>query len=100
MDSHRRRTREAGAATAEYDCSWSSYGVIGTRICSFGNAIRGNKEYHKLRCQSHSVLGRIFIKAADDAPANGLRVTYDVAIEIEGGKRPACVAEMIAVHYR
>ena len=44
--------------------------------------------------------GRIFIKAADDAPANGLRVTYDVAIEIEGGKRPACVAEMIAVHYR
>jgi acyl dehydratase len=44
--------------------------------------------------------GRIFIKAADDAPPNGLRVTYDITIEIEGGERPACVAEMIAVHYQ
>jgi acyl dehydratase len=44
--------------------------------------------------------GRIFIKAADDAPANGLRVTYGITIEIEGGERPACVAEMIAVHYQ
>jgi acyl dehydratase len=44
--------------------------------------------------------GRISIKAADDDPPNGLRVTYDITIEIEGGTRPACVAEMIAVHYR
>jgi acyl dehydratase len=44
--------------------------------------------------------GRISIKAADNAPPNGLRVTYDITIEIEGGERPACVAEMIAVHYR
>src|SRR6516162_4007007 len=44
--------------------------------------------------------GRISIKAADDAPPNGLRVTYDITIEIEGGERPACVAEMIAVHYQ
>ena len=44
--------------------------------------------------------GRISIKAADDALANGLRVTYGVTIEIEGGERPACIAEMIAVHYR
>jgi acyl dehydratase len=44
--------------------------------------------------------GRISIKAADDAPPNGLRVTYDITIEIEGGARPACVAEMIAVHYQ
>jgi acyl dehydratase len=44
--------------------------------------------------------GRISINAADDAPANGLRVTYSITIEIEGGERPACVAEMIAVHYR
>jgi len=33
-------------------------------------------------------------------PSNGLRVTYGITIEIEGGKRPACVAEMIAVHYQ
>ena len=44
--------------------------------------------------------GRISIKAADDALANGLRVTYGVTIEIEGGERPACIAEMIAVHYQ
>jgi acyl dehydratase len=44
--------------------------------------------------------GRISINAADDAPANGLRITYGITIEIEGGERPACVAEMIAVHYQ
>ncbi len=44
--------------------------------------------------------GRITIAAADDAPHNGLRVTYGVTIEIENRMRPACVAELIAVHYR
>jgi acyl dehydratase len=44
--------------------------------------------------------GRISIVEADDAPPNGLRVAYAITIEIEGGKRPACVAEMIAVHRR
>jgi acyl dehydratase len=46
------------------------------------------------------VRGLIAIVAAEDAPNNGLRVTYGITIEIEGGGRPACVAEMIAVHYR
>jgi len=44
--------------------------------------------------------GRISIAEADDMPSNGLRVTYAITIEIEGGKRPACVAEMIALHYQ
>ena len=44
--------------------------------------------------------GRVSIVAADDMPPNGLRATYGVQIEIEGGQRPACVAEVIAVHYR
>ncbi|MPR09163.1 MaoC family dehydratase [Microvirga tunisiensis] len=44
--------------------------------------------------------GRITIAAAEDAPRNGLRVTYGVTIEIENHERPACVAELIAVHYR
>jgi acyl dehydratase len=43
--------------------------------------------------------GRISIGAADDAPHGGLRVPYGVTIEIQGGDRPACVAELIAVHY-
>ena len=45
------------------------------------------------------VRGRVSINAAEDAQQNGLRVTYGIATEIEGGTRPACVAEMIAVHY-
>ncbi len=44
--------------------------------------------------------GRVSIMAAEDVPPNGLRVTYGVTIEIEGGKRPACIAEVIALHYR
>jgi len=28
-----------------------------------------------------------------------LRVHYRVAIEIDGGKRPACVAEVIGLHF-
>ena len=42
---------------------------------------------------------RTTIMSAEDAPSNGLRVTYGLTIEIEGGKRPACVAEVIGVHY-
>jgi len=44
--------------------------------------------------------GRVAIADAEDVPPEGLRVTYGVTIEIEGGKRPACVAELIALHYR
>lgn len=43
--------------------------------------------------------GRLTILEAQDVPPNALRVTYKVAIEIEGGERPACVAEVIGQHY-
>ena len=43
--------------------------------------------------------GRISIAEAEEVPPNGLRVNYRVTIEIEGGKRPACVAELIGLHY-
>jgi acyl dehydratase len=43
--------------------------------------------------------GRITI-AAEDAPCNGLRVKYGVTVEIENRERRACVAELMAVHYR
>ena len=32
-------------------------------------------------------------------PPDGLRVNYHMVIEIEGGQRPACVAEVIGLHY-
>jgi acyl dehydratase len=43
---------------------------------------------------------RVGIVRAEDVPPDALRVIYDVSIEIEGGKRPACVAEVIGQHYR
>jgi acyl dehydratase len=45
------------------------------------------------------VRGRVTIAVAEDAPRNGLRVTYGVTIDIENRERPACMAELIAVHY-
>jgi acyl dehydratase len=44
--------------------------------------------------------GRISIAEAKDAPPAGLRVKYSTTVEIDGGERPACIAETIAVHYR
>jgi acyl dehydratase len=44
--------------------------------------------------------GRVRIADAEDVPPDGLRVTYGITVEIEGGTRPACVAELIALHYR
>jgi acyl dehydratase len=44
--------------------------------------------------------GRIRIEEAVDAPPDGLRVTYRTTVELDGGPRPACVADTIAVHYR
>jgi acyl dehydratase len=44
--------------------------------------------------------GRVSVAEAEQVPPNGLRVNYRVVIEIEGGQRPACVAELIALHYR
>ena len=42
--------------------------------------------------------GRVTIAEAEDVPPDGLKVNYHLVIEIEGGKRPACVAELIALH--
>jgi hypothetical protein len=36
----------------------------------------------------------------EEVPPDGLRVNFRMVIEIEGGQRPACVAELIALHYR
>jgi acyl dehydratase len=44
--------------------------------------------------------GRTTIAEAEHVAPDGLRVSYRLVIEIEGGQRPACVAELIALHYR
>jgi acyl dehydratase len=44
--------------------------------------------------------GRLTVAEAEDVPPDGLRASYRLVIETEGGQRPACVAELIALHYR
>jgi acyl dehydratase len=44
--------------------------------------------------------GCITIAEAEEAPPDGLRVSYRLVIEIDGGHRPACVADLIALHLR
>ena len=44
--------------------------------------------------------GRVTIAKAEDVPPDGLRVNYHLVIEIDGGTKPACVAELIALHFR
>jgi acyl dehydratase len=44
--------------------------------------------------------GRISVGEVNDLAPDGLRVNYHLVIEIEGGQRPACVADLIALHYR
>ncbi len=52
----------------------------------------GSREGSRIR-------GRISIAEAKDVPPDGLRVNYHFVIEIDGSKRLACVAELIALHY-
>jgi len=44
--------------------------------------------------------GRVSMGEAEDVLPDGLRVNYHLVIEISGGQRPACVADLIALHYR
>src|SRR3954467_8526746 len=44
--------------------------------------------------------GRVTVAETEDVPPEGLRVNYHLVIEIEGGKKPACVAELMSVYYR
>jgi acyl dehydratase len=43
---------------------------------------------------------RVKIVATEDSPNDGLRVSYGITIEMEGSARPACVAEVLGIHYR
>jgi len=43
---------------------------------------------------------RTSIAEAEEVPPDGPRVSYRLIIEIDGGQRPACVAELIALHLR
>jgi acyl dehydratase len=44
------------------------------------------------------IRGRVKLKAVEDVPPNAVRAIYETTVEIEGGSKPACVAETIGVH--
>ena len=46
------------------------------------------------------VRGRYVLKEVEDVKNNGLRVTGQTTIEIEGQDRPACIVEGIAILYQ
>jgi acyl dehydratase len=39
------------------------------------------------------------IKAVDDIEGGGVRITSEMTLEVEGSKRPACVAETLGLSY-
>src|SRR5271154_5028668 len=41
------------------------------------------------------IRGRVRLEALDHGPPNAVRATYEPTVEIEGGAKPACVAETI-----
>ncbi|WP_288579915.1 MaoC family dehydratase [uncultured Methylobacterium sp.] len=43
--------------------------------------------------------GRVRVAAALDVPPRGLRTTYGVTVEIEGGEKPACLADAVVLHH-
>jgi acyl dehydratase len=55
--------------------------------------------YHSPVPAGSRIRGRTSIAEAEDIPPNGLRVNYHVVVEIQGGQHPACVVDLIALHY-
>jgi acyl dehydratase len=45
------------------------------------------------------VRGRVRLAEVADAGQGALRLTYGTLVEVEGGERPACIAETVSVHY-
>jgi acyl dehydratase len=44
------------------------------------------------------IRGRVKLKAVDDQGPKAVRATYETTVEIEGGSKPACVAETLGIH--
>jgi acyl dehydratase len=110
MDPRRPGPRETGIARRQDHCARASLTQPGAHVHSIGHGLKGLKNTlnygaDRIRCLSpvpagSRLRGRTTIAEAEDVPPDGLRVNYHLVVEIEGGKRPACVAELIALHLR
>lgn len=45
------------------------------------------------------VRGRVRLAEVAEAGHQALRLTYGTLVEVDGGERPACIAETVSVHY-
>ncbi|MFI5103330.1 MAG: MaoC family dehydratase [Terriglobales bacterium] len=46
------------------------------------------------------IRARFVLQSVKEVEPNGVEATYNVTIEIEGGEKPACVAEWLVRYYR
>ncbi|HEY2117390.1 MAG TPA: MaoC family dehydratase [Candidatus Angelobacter sp.] len=47
-----------------------------------------------------NIRARITLQSLKEVPPNGLEVVFNATVEVEGGTKPACVAEWVARYYR
>ncbi len=107
VDQERARTEMPGGKTIAHGLLSLSLAPMFIREVMGLNGLKNTLNYGADRIRYLSPVpagsrlrGRVSIAEAEEVPPNGLRVSYRLVIEIEGGQRPACVAELIALHYR
>ena len=72
-----------------------TYKDVGSRVNYGSNKVR----FTNMVKAGSRVRARYVLKAVDPVKNNGLQMTNEVTIEIEGQDRPACIAETISVAY-
>ena len=96
-----------GGTTIAHGLLSLSLAPLFIRCLVWRNGLRNTRNYGAYRIRylapvpaGSKLRGRVSVAEVEDVPPDGLRVNYHLVIEIEGGKKPACVAELIALHYR
>lgn len=100
-----KREMPGGKTIAHGYLTLSLVGRLMSQIFKIEKRSRGvNYGCNKVRFTSTVPAGsrvrlRQTLKAADDMPGNGVRITCASVIEVEGQEKPACVAETMSIFY-
>ncbi|MBM3598158.1 MAG: MaoC family dehydratase [Alphaproteobacteria bacterium] len=78
--------------------------ILARQILMFEHGRRVNYGLNRVRFTSTVPSGarirlRMKLVAADDVPDSGIRLTFESTMELEGGARPALVAEHMTIAY-
>ena len=103
------RSAPEGVARWHHDRPRPSVARACTPVHPLGHRPEADAQHAQLRCGQDQISdagsrrlkprGRVTVAEAEDVPPDGLRVNYHLVIEIQGATKPACVAELIALHY-